>query len=548
MSDVSSTTGLTGAGGGDKIRITGMATGLDVDALVKKMMKAEQAKMDKLKQARQKIAWKQEGYQDIIKDMKDLQSNFFDSTSEDKNILSTTGFTPYNVTIGDEAVASISALSGAKAGKYNVNVTKLAAGAGSSNQLASNITLSSKLTDVDSSITNGIMSFIVNTGGNNINIQIDNTSGNATVSDLVNAINNGSAGTVKASFSEVTKKLTINSTGVGPASKLTVQTATDDKLSAMFGITEGNEYSGTQSEFTITEPGESNPSAVIKQDTNNFTLDGISYNLTAAGATDFSVSQDTDKVYNKIKDFVTKYNTVVDKIQSKIIEKRNYDYAPLTDDQKAAMKDSDIAAWNDKAKQGVLRSDDNLENLLNDLKSAFHTAVKNSGLTLGKYGDNAIGVDFSTDYNKPCHIEILDDSKLKDAIQKHSTQIVTMFTNQSTKSLSGTYDATKPVFQEDGILTRIKKIFENNVGLTNVNTTSSVLTKYANLQDDFSLTGTGGTNTIPDQLYEQDILIKNMTKTLKDKQEKYYKNFSKLETAMQQLNSQQQSLTSMLGG
>jgi len=65
-----SISGLTGAGGGSMMRITGMATGLDVDAMVKKMMLGEQAKVDKVAQERQTIVWKQEAYQDIIKDIK----------------------------------------------------------------------------------------------------------------------------------------------------------------------------------------------------------------------------------------------------------------------------------------------------------------------------------------------------------------------------------------------------------------------------------------------------------------------------------------------
>ena len=560
MSDVTSTTGLSGAGGGDKLRITGMATGLDVDAMVKKMMASEQTKMDKLQQAKQKISWKQEGYQDIIKSIKDFQSAFFDSTSADKNILSQSGMTPYDSTVVDSSVAAVTPLSGAKAGKYTIKVNNLATGAGNTNVLAGKL-LTTKLSDLG--IANASETLNLNVGGtSDINITLDNTSGNATISDLLSAINNKSGGAIKASFSEVTKKLTVYSGSVGSNSELIIRgTSSSDLNNLLFGSLASNPptvtidggtndktiKNGIDANFDITEPGESVVTG-LTQGSNNFSLDGVNYNLTATGSTDFSISQNTDKVYNKIKDFITKYNSIVDNIQTKLTEKRNYDYAPLTDAQKSSMKDSDIAAWNDKAKQGSLRSDDNLENLLSDLKSAFTTAVSNAGLTFGKYGSNSIGLDFSSDYNKPAHIDIADDSKLKSAITDHGDQFAKMFTNKSQASFSGSYDATKTTFQEDGILTRVKTIFENNVGLTNVTINSAILTKYANFQDDYSINGTGGTNTLPDQLYAQDILIKSMTKTLKDKQEKYYQQFSKLETAMNQLNSQQQSLTSMLGG
>ncbi|WP_406547961.1 flagellar cap protein FliD N-terminal domain-containing protein [Clostridium ljungdahlii] len=76
MSDSSMPIGSTGAGGGNMIRLTGLSSGLDVDAVVKKMMAGEQTKLDKAQQDQQTTQWKQEAYQDIIKNIKDLQSSF----------------------------------------------------------------------------------------------------------------------------------------------------------------------------------------------------------------------------------------------------------------------------------------------------------------------------------------------------------------------------------------------------------------------------------------------------------------------------------------
>ncbi|WP_406542613.1 flagellar filament capping protein FliD [Clostridium ljungdahlii] len=73
------------------------------------------------------------------------------------------------------------------------------------------------------------------------------------------------------------------------------------------------------------------------------------------------------------------------------------------------------------------------------------------------------------------------------------------------------------------------------------------MTSYANKQYDFTLTGTGGKNTLPDQLYEQQLKIKDIKSKMSTDQEKYYQQFSKLETAMDRLNSQQLQLSSMLG-
>lgn len=554
MSDVSGTSstpsGMTGAGGGNLLRITGMATGLDVDAMVKKMMAAEQTKMDKIKQDRQTVAWRQDAYQDIIKDLKDLQSNFFDSSSADKNILSSSSFSPFDVNGVNGAIANISASAGAVPGNYTINVTSIAQGAGVTNQLDSGINLSTKLTDKNPSLA-GILNLNLTVNGNALNIKIDNSTGSMTMNDLITAINNQGSGTVKASFNELSGKFSLQSVKTGQSAKMQISSDSTSALTDFLKINPsdiGVDKVGSNAKFTLQVPGDTTVYTVTDKESNNFSLNGVNYSLQGAGSSTVSVSQNTQKVFDKIKSFIDKYNTIVDKIQTKITEKKNYDYKPLTDTQKSQMKDADVTAWESKAKTGILRNDENLQKLLQDLKESFSTAVTNSGLSFGKYGSNSIGLNFSDDYSKPAHIDIIDEGKLKNVISQNSAQVLKMFTNVSSATFDGSYDSSKTTYKEDGIFTRVKKILESNVGLTNIVSSKNILTKYANYQDDFSYLGGGGTNTLPDQLYQKDKLIKSMTDALAKKQESYYQKFSKLETAMNQLNSQQSWLAQQFGG
>ncbi|MBL4938005.1 flagellar filament capping protein FliD [Clostridium sp. YIM B02515] len=551
MSDVSGTpSGMTGAGGGNLLRITGMATGLDVDAMVKKMMAAEQTKMDKIKQDRQTVAWRQEAYQDIIKDLKDLQSSFLDSSSSDKNILSSSSFSPFDVNGVNGAIANISASAGAVPGNYTINVTGIAQGAGVINQLDSGISLSTKLTDKNPSLV-GVLNLNLTVNGNALKIKIDNSSGSMTLNDLITTINNQGSGTVKASFNELSGKFTLQSVKTGQSAKMQISSDSTSDLTDFLKINPldiGVDKIGSNANFTLQVPGDATVYPVNDKESNNFSLNGVNYSLQGPGSSTVSISQNSQKVFDKIKGFIDKYNAIVDKIQTKITEKKNYDYKPLTDTQKSQMKEADITAWESKAKAGILRNDENLQKILQDLKESFSTAVTNSGLSFGKYGSNSIGLNFSDEYSKPAHIDIIDEGKLKSAISLNSAQVQKMFTNVSSTTFDGSYDSSKTTYREDGIFTRVKKILESNVGLTNVISNKNILTKYANYQDDFSYFGGGGTNTLPDQLYQKDKLIKSMTDALAKKQESYYQKFSKLETAMNQLNSQQSWLTQQLGG
>ena len=556
MSDVSSTTytGMSGSGGGSMLRLTGMATGLDVDGMVKKMMAAEQAKLDKVKQNQEAIQWKQSAYQDIIKDFKDLQSSFFDSGSADKNILSTANYSPFSVSGAgtssvDTSVATFNPTSGSQVGNYRVTVAQLAAGAGLTNAL-SGISLSTKLLDLDASLNSSISLVInANGAGSDTTITIDNSDGTKTLGDLVNEINNQAGGSVKASFSELTGKFKLTTASTGSTTSLAIKAGTTESLASVFGsdIIGQTIQNGKDAIATLTPPGETEGTTITKA-SNNFTIDGMNYSLSSIGTASVSVVADTQKVFDKIKGFIDKYNTIVDKIQTKLTEKKDSGYKPLTDSQRSSMNESQITAWETKAKVGILRNDDNLQKMLNDLKSAFGTAVSNSGITLGRYGSNSIGIDTSSDYTKPSHIDIVDDAKLKAAIASNGEAILKLFTNKSASTDSSTYNTTNTKYKEDGILTRISSILQTNVGFTNTSLNSAILTAYANKQYDYSKSGNAGKNTLPDQIYEQQLMIKKITDSMSTKQEKYYQQFSQLETAMTQLNSQQSMLTSMLSG
>ncbi|AKN33917.1 hypothetical protein Ccar_25040 [Clostridium carboxidivorans P7] len=126
MSDVSTAySGTTGAGGGSRLRITGMASGLDVDATVKKMLTPEQTAIDKANQTQQINQWRNDAYLDIIKDLKDLQNTYFSSTSAD-SLTRASNYSSFDISSSTPAVATATANSGAVEGTYIVKVNQLA--------------------------------------------------------------------------------------------------------------------------------------------------------------------------------------------------------------------------------------------------------------------------------------------------------------------------------------------------------------------------------------------------------------------------------------
>lgn len=568
MSDVTSTTGSTGSGGGNMLRITGLNTGLDVDAMVKKMLTSDQTKVDQAKQQQQILEWKQDAYKSIISDIKELQSAYFDVADTSNYLLSTGNYSNMSASSLDPTSVGAKISGSATAGNYKILVTKLAQSASiKGDSINATSGSSTKLTDLGVEKGDCTLNLTYkNEDGSETTKKITlNVTESSTIKDLTNAIKDQTDGNVTAKLNELTGQFEIQAANSGSKSYLKIENGGNTGLIDALKITDGASQTGSDAVFAIKEPG-SDKYIVGKNDSNNFTINGVSYNLYEVNSTNseiseensgktveidsntenpvtISVTQDTSKLHDLVSNFLTKYNKVVGEIRDKLSEKKDYDYSPLTDSQKEDMSDSQITAWEEKAKKGILRSDDNLQKLLDDLNNAFVTPVKDaSGNSVSKYyfgsiGENALGIDGSNKVANAGEVTIVDDVKFTEAIENDPEGIMKLFTSTSTSK------DTDEKFSQSGIFQRMSKILTDNVGTIGSTYNSGTLTKYANLQDDYSVNGGSGTGTLPDQIYMQQLLVTNLKSKMSSDQTKYYNQFTQLEVAMEQLNSQQSALS-----
>ena len=184
-------------------RITGLATGMDIDEMVTNMLTGEQSKIDKAEQKKQTQTWQQEIYRDVITDVKGLYDKYFTATSADY-ILGTKTFSTVSVKSYNSDV--ITATAGASAGNVNYKF-KVTAMAEPAKLESDRIVKDDAISESESTI---------NINGKEITI-----AAGSKVSDLVKSINNTfTNGDVKASYSEMTGKLTIETKATGRDSKL----------------------------------------------------------------------------------------------------------------------------------------------------------------------------------------------------------------------------------------------------------------------------------------------------------------------------------------
>lgn len=104
-------------------RLTGFASGMDTDSIVKKLMNAESISLNKLKQNQQKQTWLSDTYRQWNADLLAFRSNTVLNMSLSKT------YNTFDVTSSQENSVSATASGTSLAGTYSVEVKQLASSA-----------------------------------------------------------------------------------------------------------------------------------------------------------------------------------------------------------------------------------------------------------------------------------------------------------------------------------------------------------------------------------------------------------------------------------
>lgn len=395
---------------------------------------------------------------------------------------------------------------------------------------APNLTVPST-TFIDSSLTT-TKTLRVKVGSTTADFSIDKT---MTIGKLVDSINSSDIGKLGVSaYLDSDNHLVFSSDD--PAKTVTL---TDEKNDAS-NILPQFKMGSTTTGQSYTKLEKAGGQAVVwyngakaSYDTNSFSVNGL--NVTVKKVTtdpvDINVSGDTDAIYNSIKNYVDKYNELIDAINTKTTEKRYRDFSPLTDDQRKDMKDDQITTWESKAKSGMLRSDDILNQALQSFRSAFANPV--SGLPSGNAKSLAdIGISnsvISSGFISGSYLDngkiYIDDTKLKKAIAEKPDQVMALFV---------TDDKIKDSTSGDGIATRLNTLASSIIG---------------------KITTKAGASTSVDSSFTLGKTTKDLNKRIDDwttkldaLQTRYYSQFTAMEKYMNQMQAQSAQLTQQMGG
>ncbi|OEI75902.1 flagellar filament capping protein FliD [Bacillus subtilis] len=493
-------------------RITGLASGMDIDDIVSKLMKTERAPLDRLTQKKQTLEWQRDSYREVNTKIKEFQ----DYMSKNKLTYPST-YQSKTVTSSNESVLTATGSASAPNSSSTVEVASLATAA---TYKANNYT---GYTQGDYNLAFNVVA-PGETTAKTVNISVTSAD---TIDNVISKLNNSDLG-VSAfkdkiwNGTEYVETIAFSSKATGAGGSIqAADSSTADFMSGQLGFSLDTDNKitaykeGTNAKVTIN-------GFEMEKLSNNFTVNGVTYsikNTTAAtGPVTTSVSTDVDGIYNQIKEFVDKYNELVDSLNEKLQEEKYRDYTPLTSEQKEAMSDKEVELWEEKAKSGLLRNDSSISTGTNQMRTDFYSKVNADGKS---YQLTEFGITTSGAYQMRGHLEINED-KLKAKIQEDPQSVAALFTSGTNSS----------AYSDKGIMKRI--------GDTLKSTVKSIEAKAGN--------STMGTNdySIGKNLNTISTDITKMQDRLTTIENRYYTKFSAMDSAIQKMNEQSSYLSQLL--
>ncbi|MFJ7732307.1 flagellar filament capping protein FliD [Lysinibacillus sp. NPDC097231] len=374
-----------------------------------------------------------------------------------------------------------------------------------------------------------------------------------TIDSLMKRINSSGAG-VTALFSNGQMSISANNTGTNKANAdadiqlKSVKTVNDDQSESIdnsaftlfnkLGFV-SNTDANPSGEATVNLSGTGTNAKYkindleMESQTNTLNIQGYSIKLTGTFNTDYSsttagvsvsASHDIDSMMTKIKEFVTTYNGLVTDLNNSLKETKYRDYAPLTSEQREGMSESDIKLWEEKARSGLLRNDSILREGLSKMRANFMGEIGGlSDSTIDSLSE--IGITTSSKVTDGGTL-VIDETKLRAALEKDPEQVAKMFTQigKAEDTVIDPVTGQSKTVDSRGIVKRLRD---------SIDSFKLQIEKKAGRS-----TMTDNQFNIGKSMIDLDTRISSMQKRLVSVEQRYWKQFTAMEQAINKANSQ----------
>ena len=235
-----------------------------------------------------------------------------------------------------------------------------------------------------------------------------------------------------------------------------------------------------------------------------------------------TTKNDTSGIYNMIKDFIKEYSALINEMDKLYNAESSKGYEPLTDDEKEAMSESEIEKWESKIKDGLLRRDSTISSVAGAMKEIMMSGFEVGGkkMYLFDFGIETMGY-FNAAENEKNAYHIYGDED-DDAFKNETNKLMAMINSDP--------DAVV------GFFTQLSQtLYDKMFDLMKGTDFSSVYKVY----DD---------KKMKEEYDDYTTKIAEAEKKLQEYEDKWYKKFSAMETAMAKMQSNASAVTALLGG
>lgn len=469
------------------LRITGMSSGLDIDSLVRDLTINFTNKKTSVEKAQTKLQWKQDAWKDMNLNIYNFYSNSLSKMRFSQN---------YNkkvAEISEEKIVDITVDENVNLGTHNLIVEQTAqCGYLTGKELNNNVNSD---TLISSMITIPREGTRLNINGTIIEVTEDTTIGS-----LVKEINQVFG--VGMSYDNNNHRFFMNSSETGEENDFSIG-GNHDLLDAL-GLGEGStRIKAKNAKIKLDEVEYENSS-------NFFKINGVSITtkkITSKDGTTINIVKNNSANLEIVKNFIENYNSILVQMQTSYNAESASKYNPLSDEEKEIMTDSQIEKWEQKIKKGILAKDNTLSSLISIFKNSASKAYKIDGEKLSLYSLGiSSGEYLTTDKNERGKLNI-DEDKLNKVLQENPDKVqklLTCFADDLYKELSNQTKSTE--------LRSAFKFYNDK--------------QYAKENENYNKK------------------INELEKKLQKAEDKYYKQFSLMETMLSKLQTQNNNLSS----
>ncbi len=511
------------------MRLSGLMSGMDTESVIQQIVEAKRVKVTKAKNEQTRLEWKQEAWKGLNTKLKNLQSKLND-------LRFTGGYGKKATKVSDSSLVSVLTSGDAPKSVQSMEVHRLAKTA---YMTGGKVSMKEGVSGEINAETK--MQFLMDfSDGKSKTINLEKNDGSSqtieltestTISDVLNQLKDAG---LNASFDANQKRFYISAKETGDAGnfKFTGDTGALKALGMNIGkeivddttneIEEGGAILVRGQDASITLNG-----AEYTSSTNVFDVNGLT--ITALGKTQpgqsvtLTTDQDTDGIYNMLKDFFKAYNEVINEMDKLYGADSAKGYEPLSDEEKANMSEGEIEKYEKKIKDSLLRRDANLSKISSAMKKAMLEGVKVNGqqMYLSNFGIETLSYFNAADGERNAyHINGDSDDEnsaaLEDKLKKWITEdpdTVTSFFSQLTMNLYTEMD-------------KQSKAIEGYRSFGSFYDDKKMKSDYDGYKSK----------------------IKDLEKKLADYEDKWYAKFAKMETAMAKMQKNANALAGLLGG